>query len=166
MSGALAPVALPPGVRPVFRALATTIVPEAAALRDGDWAEVERIVGEALGKRPAGIRRQLLVFIRLLDLLPVFRWGRTFRRLDDDRRRRFLRGIQDARPLLLRRGFWGVRTLVFMGYYARPEAYAQVGYGAKLRGWLEHPMAPAAAREAAAREARETRESAPPEARP
>lgn len=141
------------GVRPTFRALAESIVPEAAALDPGGWADLERIVEEALAKRPAPIRRQLLVFIRLLDLLPVFRWGRTFRRLAPERRHRFLRGLQDARLLLLRRGFWGIRTLVFMGYYARPEAYRQVGYQAKLRGWLEHPAAPPEAQAAAAAEA-------------
>lgn len=143
------------GVRPTFRALATTIVPEASRLTAAEWAEVERIVAEALGKRPAAVRRQLLAFIRLLNLLPLFRYGRTFRGLDDDRRGRFLRGIQDARPLLFRRGFWGIRTLVFMGYYARPAARAQVGYGARPRGWLEHPMAPPASRAAAAAEAGE-----------
>ncbi|HUG39711.1 MAG TPA: hypothetical protein VMM12_04465 [Longimicrobiales bacterium] len=141
------------GVRPTFRALAASIVPEAAALGPEGWAELERIVDAALARRPAAVRRQLLVFIRALDILPLFRWGRTFRRLDPDRRRRFLQGVQDAPVLLARRGFWGLRTLVFMGYYARPEAYDAVGYQARLRGWVEHPDAPAAARAAAAAEA-------------
>lgn len=150
------------GARPTFRALAATIVPEAADLDVAGWAEVERIVDEALSKRPPGIRRQLLVFIRLLNVLPVLRWGRTFRRLDPERRRRFLRALQDAPVLLLRRGFWGVRTFVYMGYYARPEAYAGVGYRAKLRGWLEHPEAPPAARASAAAEADRGAGRAPP----
>lgn len=139
-------------VRPQFRALAVAIVPEAERLDEPAWAEVERIVDEALSKRPAAIRRQLLVFIRALNLIPALRWGRTFRKLDRVRRTRFLRGLQDAPVLLLRRGFWGVRTLVLMGYYGRPDAYAQVGYGARLRGWLEHPDAPPASRAAAAAE--------------
>lgn len=142
-----------PKVRPTFRALATTIVPEAARLDEAGWAELERVVEEALAKRPAAIRRQILVFIRLLNVLPLFRRGRTLRGLDPEARRRFLRGIQDSRLLLLRRGFWGVRTLVLMGYYARPDAYEQVGYQAKLRGWLEHPEATPEARAAAAAEA-------------
>ena len=37
--------------------------------------------------------------------------------------------------LAVRRGFWGLRTLVFMGYYARPEAAAAIGYRADVRGW-------------------------------
>lgn len=135
-------------VRERFRALAATIVPEAAELDDAGWAEVEAIVEDALGQRPRAVQRQLLVFIRLLNLLPVFRWRRTFMGLDPERRTRFLHAIQTSRLFLFRRGFWGLRTLVHMGYYGRPEAYRAVGYGARLRGWLEHPDAPAAAREA------------------
>lgn len=143
-------------VRPTFRALAEAIVPGAASLDEAGWAELERIVEEALAKRPPAIRRQLLIFIRLLNVLPVLRRGRTLRRLDAEGRGRFLRAIQDSRLLLLRRGFWGVRTLVLMGYYARPDAYDEVGYRAKLRGWLEHPEATAAARASAAAEATRT----------
>ena len=137
-------------VRPAFRALAGAIVPEAASLEEAEWRELEAIVEGALAKRPPGMRRQLGVFIRVLDGLPVLRWGRRFRSLDAPRRERFLRGVQRARVFLVRRGFWGLRTLVLMGYYARPAAYAEVGYGARLRGWLEHPDAPPEARAAVA----------------
>lgn len=135
-------------VRPVFRELARTIVPECDALDERGWAEVEAIVEDALAQRPAAMRRQLLVFVRLIDLLPLFRWLRTFRALDRDRRIRFLHALETSRAFLLRRGFWGLRTLVFMGYYSRPEAYDAVGYAARLRGWLEHPEATEAARSA------------------
>ena len=148
-------------VRPAFRALAGSIVPEAASLGDAGWRALEGVVEEALAKRPPGMRRQLAVFIRVLDWLPLFRWGRRFRRLDAARRERFLRGVQNARVFLVRRGFWGLRTLVFMGYYARPTAYAEVGYGARLRGWLEHPDAPPGAREATAAEAGAAPDAAP-----
>ena len=37
--------------------------------------------------------------------------------------------------LALRRGVWGVRTLAFMGYYARPEAAREIGYRAAAAGW-------------------------------
>lgn len=137
-------------VRPTFRALAATIVPEASQLDDAGWAALEGTVEDALAKRPPEIRRQMAVFIRVLGWLPVLRWGRRFRRLDPPDRTRFLHAIQDARVFLLRRGFWGLRTLVYMGYYARPEAYRAVGYAPRLRGWLEHPDAPPEARRATA----------------
>lgn len=138
---------LPP-VRDRFRALATAIVPESAGLDDAGWAALEATVETALAKRPPALRGQLATFIRLLDFLPRLRWLRPFTRLDPQRRARFLRGIQNSRFFLLRRGFWGLRTLVFMGYYVRQEAHKDVGYDAELRGWLSHPDASPAARDA------------------
>ena len=43
--------------------------------------------------------------------------------------------MQDAPLLLLRRGFWGLRTLIFMGYYGRDAARDAIGYRADPRGW-------------------------------
>lgn len=122
-------------VRSVFRAVATTVVPEAVRLDEKGWLELEQIIGGALEARPHGLRRQLTIFIRILGILPIFRYGCTFQGLDPTRRNRFLLGIQDARLLLLRRGFWGLRTLIFMGYYGREEGRAETGYRADPRGW-------------------------------
>lgn len=129
MPSILAPVA------PAFRALATTIVPEAEALDPRGWRELERIVEDALGRRPRGMRRQLVLLIRLLDVQPLFRYHKRFTTLDAGRRTLVLRRLERSRLLLLRRGIWGLRTLVFMGYYARPAAAAEIGYRADPRGW-------------------------------
>ncbi|HKJ93736.1 MAG TPA: gluconate 2-dehydrogenase subunit 3 family protein [Longimicrobiales bacterium] len=139
---------LPP-VDDVFRVVARTIVPEAETLSPEAWDALEAIVEHALEDRPPAMRRQLQLFLRVLDLLPLFRHGRRLRGLDPARRARFLARIQDSRIYKLRQGFWGLRTLVYMGYYARPQAGAAIGYDARLRGWLEHPEAPAQARERA-----------------
>ena len=122
-------------VRSLFRAIAATVVPEAIRLDEKGWLELEQIIGNALEARPAGLRRQLRLLIGALDVLPIFRYGRTFQGLDPSRRDRFLLGIQDAPLLLLRRGFWGLRTLIFMGYYGREEGRAETGYRADPRGW-------------------------------
>ena len=118
-----------------FRALAGTIVPEAGALDEVAWRNLEQIVEEGLASRPASIRRQLRLLVRALDLLPLLRYGKRFRTLDPARRAAFLLGVRDAPVLLLRRGFWGLRTLVFMGYYGRQEARDAIGYRADARGW-------------------------------
>lgn len=122
-------------VRHVFRAIATTVVPEARALDEADWQELERIAEDALGQRPPAMQRQLATFVRLIELLPVPRYGRRFSSLDDARRTRVLHALENAPILLVRRGFWGLRTLIFMGYYARPSAQAAIGYRATARGW-------------------------------
>ena len=76
-----------------------------------------------------------MLLIRFLDLLPAPRHGRRLRSLDAARRLRLLESLERSPLLLLRRGVWGLRTLAFMGYYARPEAAAAIGYRAEARGW-------------------------------
>lgn len=139
------------GVRPTFRAAAEAFVPEAAQLDERGWEEVEAIVDDALARRPAALRRQLRLFLQLLDVAALARHGRPLRRLDLARRTRLIERLQDAPLLLLRRGTWGLRTLAFMGYYARPAAATEIGYRAQLRGWSARRAAAAAAATPAAR---------------
>lgn len=122
-------------VRSVLRAIATTVVPESASLDEHQWADVEAVIEDALARRGPRVQRQLLVFIRLLQLLPVSRYGRTFTQLDARRRAAFLERIERSRVLLIRRGFWGLRTLVFMAYYTRQDIAASIGYRAHRDGW-------------------------------
>ncbi len=122
-------------IRPAFRAIARTVVPETASLGEQAWAGVEAIIEHALAQRPARMRRQLALLVRAIDLLPLLTTGRRFRALGPEARERFLGRLQSAPLLLLRRGVWGIRTLVFMGYYARPEGAAAIGYRAHPRGW-------------------------------
>ena len=122
-------------VRAPFRAMAETFVPEASALDESGWTELEAIVEQALALRSPRIRRQLATLIRLLDALSLLRHGRRLAALDVLRRARFLSAFERAPILLLRRGVWGLRTLAFMGYYARPAAAALIGYRAEARGW-------------------------------
>ena len=122
-------------VRDAFRAVAVTVVPEAASLDEKAWSDAEALVERTLARRPAAMQRQLVLFLRAIENLPRLRWGRPFTRLGADDRARFLSSLEHAPVLLLRRGFWGLRTLCFLGYYARPEAHAAVGYRADARGW-------------------------------
>ncbi len=119
----------------VFRAVATCVVPEAGGLDAAQWDEMAAIVARAIAARPRALQRQLALFFTLLEWLPLLRYGRRLSRLDAGRRARVLDRLQRAPVLLLRRGFWGVRTLILMGYYGRPAAPAAIGYRADARGW-------------------------------
>ena len=119
----------------VFRAVATCVVPEAGGLDAAQWDEMAAIVARAIAARPRALQRQLALFFKLLEWLPLLRYGRPLSRLDAGRRARVLDRLQRAPVLLLRRGFWGVRTLILMGYYGRPAAAAAIGYRADPRGW-------------------------------
>jgi hypothetical protein len=111
------------------------MVPDAAALDESAWRAMDASIAAALAKRPPAVRRQLALFVRILDALPLLRWGRRFHALGAARRARFLDAMQYSPIPLLRRGVWGLRTLVFLGYYARPEVQATLGYRATARGW-------------------------------
>ena len=126
-------------VRATFRAVAATVVPEAAVLDEAGWARLEAIVEGALAQRPARMQRQLVVFIRLIDALALARYRRRFRSLDVARRAAVLGRLQDSPVLLFRRGFWGLRTLVYMGWYAQPETAQRIGYQGHIRGWPARP---------------------------
>ena len=119
----------------VFRAVAATVVPEAADLDATGWLELERIVEGALAARPVAVRRQLALFLQIVQWLPVLGYGRPFTGLPAARRAQVLAAIERAPVQLPRRGFWGLRTLVFMGYYGRAAAAAAIGYRADPRGW-------------------------------
>ena len=120
---------------PAFRAVATCVVPEASRLDAAQWDEMAAIVARAIAARPRAMQRQLALFLILLEWFPLVRYGRRLSRLDPARRTKFLDRLQRSPLLLLRRGFWGVRTLVLMGYYGRPAAAAEIGYRADARGW-------------------------------
>lgn len=118
-----------------FHAIATAVVPAIGKLDRPEWHQLTTIIEAALQQRPPGVRRQIALFLRVLNLLSVLRYGRALHRIALPERTRFLERIEGSGALLLRRGFWGVRTLVFMGYYARPEARQDIGYRAHARGW-------------------------------
>ena len=120
---------------PIFRAVLTTVVPDAAALDAAAWAEIDATISGQLAQRPPALRRQLGALLALVQWLPFVRYGRPFTALDTARRTRVLAALERAPLLLLRRGIWGVRTLALLGYYARPAAAQEIGYRADPRGW-------------------------------
>ena len=122
-------------VRPLFHALTEAFVPATATSTAAEWAEADRIVARALSGRPAAMQRQITLFIRMLNLLAVVRFGRGLVRLDPVRRTRLLESVAGSPVLLLRRGVWGLRTLAMAGYYSRPEIQHALGYRATAAGW-------------------------------
>jgi hypothetical protein len=130
------PPGLPPAVAARLRLLGEALSPEAAALDDAGWRRAEAIIAGALAQRPPAVRRQLVLFVRLATgLLPVLFTGRSLRRLDPAARRVFLERLSHSGFLLLRRGVWGVRTLVFMGVYGQDVVRERIGFRAHPDGW-------------------------------
>ena len=122
-------------VRSIFRAVVSTVVPEARELSEPGWSELEMLVATTLQNRPRAMQRQLRLFIRTIQWLPVFRYGKRFTSLRAEQRTQILCYLQDHRVEVIRCGFWGLRTLALLGYYGRPESVQAIGYAADPRGW-------------------------------
>ncbi len=122
-------------IRPVFRAAAVAFVPALEPASPAIWEAVERTIAAALAGRPPGVTRQLALFLRMLDLAARLRHGRSLAGLDLLARVRLLERFERSPILLVRRGIWGLRTLVFMGYYTQEPVIAGLGYRASAAGW-------------------------------
>jgi hypothetical protein len=137
-------------VRPILHAIATVVVPDGDPDVDRVWMEVEETVADALARRSERAQRQFEVFLRVVQMLPIGRYGRPFTALPLHHRRAVLERLERSRVSLLRRSFWGVRTLIFMGYYTRADVAESIGYQAAMSGWESRggttatiPVAPA-----------------------
>ena len=122
-------------VRPIFRAFVCTVVPDADQLDEKGWQELEASVESTLCDRPPAMLRQFRLFLRVIQWISAFRYGRRFPALKPGQRARILARLQDHRVQLIRCGFWGLRTIAFLGFYGRAEASRAIGYAPNPRGW-------------------------------
>lgn len=104
------------------------IAPGLAGLDDSARARARAIIQHAIAKRPPSLQRQLGSFLHVLRWASLPRYGRPFERLNQAQQDSVLRWFHDAPLAPLRHGFWGVKTLIYMGYYGRPEAGHAIGY--------------------------------------
>ena len=114
--------------------VARDLVPETAGLDAAGWARFREIVAHALALRPPAVRRQFATFLSLVRLAPALRFGAPFDRLPAERRARVLRWLHDCPLALLRKGFWGLKALAFMGYYAQVETAPAIHYTPSFDG--------------------------------
>lgn len=120
---------------PAFRALAQCFVPETAHAGEPQWRALESAVVTSLATRPARLRRQILLFVRVIDLTSRARYRTGFAGLGAARGTALLEAFATSRVLLFRRGVWGLRTLVMLGWYTDPSVVAAIGYRASAAGW-------------------------------
>ena len=94
----------------------------------GDRDAMLDLVDQALAARSPAMRRQFGLFLQMLRWWPLLRYVRPLEMLDPRQQDAVLRGFQDAPVQLVRSGFWGVRTLIFIGYYGRPDVGPSIAY--------------------------------------
>ncbi len=110
-------------------------MPETRTLDGVAWQRTEDVIDAMLEDRPPQTRRQVGRFIRLANALPLIRYGRTFTELSESRRARVVDVLESAPFLSVRRGVWGLRTLVSMGVYGQNLT------GSATPAWSDRPRA-------------------------
>jgi hypothetical protein len=112
----------------LLRVLAARIVPEMAELDSTGLNRFFAIVDEALAGREPEVRRQFATFLGVVKWASLPRFGRPFHKLPGESQDAVLRWFEDCPVGLLRSGTWGLKAMVFMGYYGQPETNHLVGY--------------------------------------
>ena len=112
----------------LFMVIAQTVTPEVASLDADGRSRMAAIVDEALTERDPATRKQLGTFLGVIRIAPILRYGRPFPALDPGRRTAVLRWFENCPVSRVRTGFWGLKALVFMGYYGQPELWPELGY--------------------------------------
>jgi hypothetical protein len=118
-------------LRPLAEAFAPPIADFTPAQYTASLARMEL----RLAMETPALRRQLRLLIAVLYLLPVVWTGRTMARLPLPKRVAILAWLQDCPLQLVRVGVWGLRTVVFVGYYADPAVQTALGYRPHPGGW-------------------------------
>ena len=117
-----------------LQVLAARIVPETTDLDPAGLSRFFGIIDGALQDRPPSVRRQFAIFLGVLRWAPLVRYGSPFEKLRADVQDVVLRWFEDCPVSLLRKGIWGLKAMVFMGYYGQPETNELVGYSPDFDG--------------------------------
>jgi len=117
-----------------LQTLAARIVPETTELDAVGASRFFGIIDDTLQDREPSVRRQFAIFLGVLRWAPLFRYGGPFEKLSAERQDAVLRWFEDCPVGLPRKGFWGLKAMVFMGYYGQPETNQLVGYAPDFDG--------------------------------
>lgn len=120
--------------RDFFFVLSERIVPEVSALEPKERERFLGIVSHALSTRSDSVHFQLKLFLYVLRWFPLFRFGAPLDRLSGVRQDRVLHWFMNNPISLFRKGFWGIKALVFMGYYGCSEVGEAIHYRPDLTG--------------------------------
>jgi hypothetical protein len=107
-----------------------------ASIPTADELDVAGFVDRWLERMPERARRDLGRFLAYLEHIAPLRLGfaSRFTRLAPLDQDRVLSSVEESASDLLRAGFDGVKSLVFLGYYSAPSTWGILGYDGPLVG--------------------------------
>lgn len=118
----------------MIKTLAPRIAPGVTGLDDKGRGEFLRLIEEAVGSRPPMVQRQISLFLKVLKFSPILWFGDPLDRLPPDQADAVLKWFHSCPIPILRSGFWGIKTLVLLGYYGRPDLGPSLGYRPSKNG--------------------------------
>jgi len=87
-----------------------------------------------LQKRPVTIQRKFKLFLCVLRWSTLPRHLTRLDKLPAEAQDAALRRFQNSPIVLLRKGFWGLKTLLHLGYYCLPATASRVRYAQQKNG--------------------------------
>ena len=113
--------------------LGQCVAPGVADLDTRGKKRFRMIIRLMLLRRSGMERFQVRLFLLVLRWLPAPVFFRPFERIPSSAQTWILLRFENAPIKLFRAGFWGLKTLIFMGYYGQLEIAAKVHYEPDLR---------------------------------
>jgi len=104
-------------------------VPSEPGSPGADSDDAIAVADGALAARPERDRKLLRAFLRAVEVLPVFRYGRGFSKLTPEKQQTFLRFLESTRlSSKFRQGFFGMKTFALLCYYGLPRSWEELAY--------------------------------------
>lgn len=114
--------------------VAKRLVPDIGQLPRERQLDVIRVVDGALSEREPALQVQFGAFLKILNLAPFPRHFKTLKGLPPAIQDKWLRKFENSSIQKFRTGFWGLRTLIFMGYYGDPARAKEFNYTPSFKG--------------------------------
>jgi hypothetical protein len=107
-----------------------------ASIPTADQLDVAGFVDGWMGQMPERVRRDLGRFLAYLEHVAPVRAGfaSRFTRLAPPAQDQVLSSVEESGSELLRAGFDGIKSLIFLGYYRDPRTWGILGYDGPLVG--------------------------------
>ena len=112
------------------------------SIPSADDTDVAGFADAYIATMPADLRSDLKKLIALVEHLAPLATGHRarFTKLDPGAQDRVLASLESNDVMLLRGGFAGLKSLIFMGYYRDPRTWRMLGYdgprvGRPVHGW-------------------------------
>jgi hypothetical protein len=121
-------------VQHAARRIAAPDRPDDASIPSADAAGVAAFIDGWMARMPSLVRRDLGRFLAYLEHVAPIAVGfvSRFTRLDPGDQDRVLSSLEGSSSDLLRAGFDGLRSLVFLGFYRDPRTWRLAGYDGPL----------------------------------